>query len=245
MKEISYQVIRSWVVELIAQKNSNKTVNRKLSSLRGFFGWIKQLDASVQNPMQKIKGLKVGKRIPEFVKENEMNLQREIASAEDFSEMDILIIELFYQTGMRLSELINLKESDLQSNAVKVLGKRNKERVVPISKELKEAIHNWLDCKAELFPETSYLFCTKKGRKLYPKYVYRLVNSYLSKRTSIKKKSPHVLRHTFATHMLNNGAGLEVIKDILGHATLSATQIYTHNTFSKIRSVYKNAHPRG
>lgn len=245
LKEVSYQIVRAWIVDLVDQKITNKTINRKLSSLRVFFRWLKQLDSSIENPMQKIKGLKVGKRIPEFVKESEMLVHEKKNLSADLSLMDSLIIELFYQTGMRLSELINLKEIDIQDNAVRVIGKRNKERFVPISNDLSKAIQVWLCEKHINFPSSTILFCTQKGLKLYPKYVYRLVNKYLSSRTSIKKKSPHVLRHTFATHMLNNGAGLEIIKDLLGHANLSATQIYTHNSFAKLTSIYKNAHPRG
>jgi integrase/recombinase XerC len=244
LKEVSYHLVRSWIVNLVSEGVTNKSVNRKLSSLRGFFKWTKQVEPSIQNPMQRIKGLKVGKRIPEFVKQNELQSE-EAVSQVDLSIKDALIIELFYQTGIRLSELIQLKDTDVTNSSIKVIGKRNKERLIPISKELYIAVQDWIELKNAEFPLCTYLFCTQKGVQLYPKYVYRLVNKYLSLRTKIKKKSPHVLRHTFATHMLNNGAGLEIIKDLLGHANLSATQIYTHNSFSQLTSIYKKAHPRG
>ena len=243
LAEVNYQLVRAWIVQLVEEGVSNRSVNRKLSALRGLFKWARQIEPEITNPMQRIKGLKVAKRIPEFVKENELS---DLDSDDtDFNQQDALIIELFYQTGMRLGELINLKGSDVQNNAVRVLGKRNKERIIPIAKELFNALKTWEKEKESLHPHCTYLFCTLKGRQLYPKYVYRLVHRYLSKRTTINKRSPHVLRHTFATHMLNNGAGLESIKSLLGHANLGATQIYTHNSFTKLAGIYSNAHPRG
>lgn len=245
LEEVNYQMIRAWIVHLVSNEISNKSVNRKLSSLRAFFRWMKQVNSLVNNPMVKIKGLKSEKRIPEFVKQNEIDDRSRNTGLDNLSLKDMLIIEMFYQTGIRLSELINLKDIDAQNATIKVMGKRNKERVVPISNDLHNAIQEWIKDKKKLFNSCIYLFCTDKGVKLYPKYVYRLVNKYLSTRTNLKKKSPHVLRHTFATHMLNNGAGLEVIKELLGHANLSATQIYTHNSFKALTAVYKNSHPRG
>jgi integrase/recombinase XerC len=247
LAEVNYQLVRAWIVQLVSDGISNKSVNRKLSALRGMFKWVKQTNPEITNPMQRIKGLKVGKRIPEFVKESELDggSAREEQEGEELNQQDVLIIELFYQTGMRLSELINLKHKDVQDGAVRVIGKRNKERIIPVSEKLFHALEAWEKEKMKTHPHTVYLFCTTKGLKLYPKFVYRLVNSYLTQRTTLKKKSPHVLRHTFATHMLNNGAGLESIKSILGHANLGATQIYTHNSFAQLAGIYRNAHPRG
>ena len=247
LKEINHQVVRSWIVHLINEGANNRSVNRKLSSLRTFFKWSLKEEIISVNPMLKVKGPKQGKRLPEFVKKEELDLDKiEPLFTNDWSgKRDRLMIELFYQTGMRLSELIALERSSIAHGAIKVLGKRNKERMIPLPKELEIELIEL--CESEINRESgeSYIFLTDKGKKLYPKFVYRKINYYLSVLTNLQKKSPHVLRHTFATHMLNNGAGLEALKEILGHANLSATQVYTHNSFDELNKIYKQAHPRG
>ena len=247
LKEVNKQLVRGWVVNLVNEKINPQSINRKLSSLRTFFKWM-QTNGDVNiNPAKSINGPKTHKRLPEFVQEQnveEATIQP-IFTTDFFGVRDRLMFELFYQTGIRLSELINLKEKDISSNeTIKVLGKRNKERIIAISPALHNQIKSYLTEKATLGFSNPELFVTDKGVILYPKFVYRKINSYLSKVSSLKKKSPHILRHTFATHLLNNGAGLEVLKEILGHESLAATQIYTHNSFAQINEIYKQAHPR-
>lgn len=247
LKEVSAKLIRGWMVQLIESGNENKSVNRKLSSLRAFFRWLKKESQIDVNPMLKISGPKNSKRLPSFAKESELLSEKlDLVFSTDFNGIrDRLIFEFFYQTGIRLSELVQLKKSDINNDTIKVLGKRNKERIIPISKELNEQIVNYNQYIQNLNIESPYFFVLNNGNKVYPKFVYRKINYYLSGVTNLDKCSPHVLRHTFATHMLNNGAGLETLKDLLGHANLSATQIYTHNSFSKLTSIYSQAHPRG
>lgn len=247
LKELTYQNIRGWIVELINNNLSNRTVNRKLSSLRTFFKWAQKNEIILSNPMLRIRGPKQEKRLPEFVKEEEIESQElDSLFPEGFPGLrDRLIIELLYQTGIRLSELINLKEVDFDNEKIKVLGKRNKERIIPITTELSIQLREYLNNPIYKDANIEYVFVTDKGNKMYPKFVYRKVRYYLSMLTNLSKKSPHVLRHTFATHMLNNGAGLETLKEILGHANLSATQVYTHNSFDQISQIYKQSHPRG
>lgn len=247
LKEVNSMLIRSWIVELIEHAVANKSVNRKLSALRSFFKWLKKDGFVSQNPLVKINGPKNAKRLPSFAKESELSSDKvELYFSTDFDGLrDRLIVELFYQTGIRLSELINLKELDVRSESIKVLGKRNKERLIPIAPELYDLIHTYRKVKDGMGIKSNYFFVLNNGNKLYPKFVYRKINTYLGDATSLDKCSPHVLRHTFATHMLNNGAGLETLKDILGHANLSATQVYTHNSFAKLTNIYSQAHPRG
>jgi len=245
--ELTYQNIRGWIVELINNNNSNKTVNRKLSSLRTFFKWAQKHQIIKINPMLKIRGPKQEKRLPEFVKEEDIEMENlDALFPKGFSGLrDRLIIEVFYQTGIRLSELIELKQVDFDNEKIKVLGKRNKERMIPLTALLSQQIEDYLNSPVYQDENIEYIFITDKGNKVYPKFVYRKVNYYLSMLTNLSKRSPHVLRHTFATHMLNNGAGLETLKEILGHANLSATQIYTHNSFDQISRIYRQSHPRG
>lgn len=247
LKEIDYQLVRSWMVHLINNGNSNRSVNRKLSSLRTFFKWVKRNEWIEIDPMLRVRGPKQEKRLPEFVKEQEMNLDKvqDLFANDQEGHRDQLMVEVFYQTGMRLTELIHLKNTDLNNGVLRVLGKRNKERLIPVSKELEAKLEEFINSKSTEWMKTPYLFCTDKGDKLYPKFVYRKINKYLSVITKLSKRSPHVLRHTFATHMLNNGAGLEALKELLGHANLSATQVYTHNSFDEINKIYKQSHPRG
>lgn len=247
LKEVSAKLIRGWMVHLIESGMENKSVNRKLSSVRSLFKWLKKEGNVVVNPMLKISGPKNSKRLPSFAKESELVTEKlDLIFTDDFNGIrDRLIFEFFYQTGMRLSELVQLKKSDIQNDTIKVLGKRNKERIIPISGELVIQISHYNRLLLTLNIHSTYFFVLNNGKKVYDKFVYRKINYYLSGVTNLDKCSPHVLRHTFATHMLNNGAGLETLKDLLGHANLSATQIYTHNSFSKLTSIYSQAHPRG
>jgi len=248
LSEINSKLIRGWLVQLINNQYTNKSANRKLSSLRTYFNFLKRNQLIIKNPLTGITGPKSEKRLPQFANEKDLKVQNEIFEEPNssFSELrDQLMIELFYQTGMRLSELIHLKETDIQIGKLKVLGKRNKERILPVSKELHENICRYIKVKHESGFDSKWLINTNSGNKMYPKFVYRKINNYLGRATDLEKCSPHVLRHTFATHMLNNGAGLETIKELLGHASLSATQVYTHNSFAQITNIYSQAHPRG
>ncbi len=251
IKNINYLLVRSWLVYLMENSISTRTINRKLSTLKSFFKFLIREGEISENPMRKIIPPKSSKRLPAFIEQEKINfLFDEIDFGEGFKAIrDKTILELFYATGMRLSELVNLKETDLNFNynTIKVLGKRNKERIIPFSNKLKVLLNKYLTEKNKKFnlkESDKFLFITEKGKKVYNKLIYRIVNSYLSKITTLNKRSPHVLRHTFATHMLNNGADLNTIKELLGHSNLSATQIYTHNTIDKLKSIYKQAHPR-
>lgn len=247
LNELTSLNIRSWIVNLIDEGQSNRSVNRKIATLRTFYKWLRKQNFVVNNPTTKIRGPKNEKRLPVFAKESDLESDK-LAElfANDFDGMrDALMVELFYQTGIRLNELINLKETDINEQSIKVLGKRNKERLIPISSELYNQIEKFSFHKSKMLGNTKFLIVLNNGNKLYPTFVYRKINSYLSKATNLDKKSPHVLRHTFATHMLNRGSGLETLKDLLGHANLAATQVYTHNSFAQLTAIYSQAHPRG
>jgi len=246
--------IRSWVVQLSNNHISKRSINRKITTLRSFYKYQKSRGSVENNPASTIKLLKTPKLLPIFVEEDNM----EKLFNEDLFEnnykgiLSKAIAELLYGTGMRVSELVNLhaKDIDWYQGQLKVLGKRNKERIIPMSDNLKESLHLYNKVKKESFNkdetsiDDSYFFIGTKGKKIYNKYVYRIINYYLSLVTTIKKRSPHVIRHTFATHMLNKGADLNAIKEILGHSSLSATQVYTHNSIEKLKHVYKQAHPK-
>jgi integrase/recombinase XerC len=247
LSEINHSVIRSWIVSLMEQKVTARSVNRKITTLKTFYKFLLRQQKVTQNPMLKVLSPKVSKRLPVFVEKEKMDALLDNTIVDDTFEgkRNKLIIELFYATGIRLSELINLKQTDVDMYAsqLKVLGKRNKERIIPFSDALKQEIANYIEAKP--ISDTEYLFINKNGKKLYEKLVYRIVNSNLALITTANKKSPHVLRHTFATQMLNNGADLNAVKELLGHANLSATQVYTHNTVEKLKNIHKQAHPRG
>ncbi len=247
LDQINYQVIRAWMVNLMEDKLIASSIHRKLSSLRTFFKWLKLTGQIDHNPTAKIKAPKKKKRLPVFVKESDISSDKtEPLFSQDFpGKRDHVLLELLYQTGIRLSECIQLLENDVYNNQIKVLGKRSKERLVPISSELYSLIQEYIHLKNMTFPNSRNLLVTDKGQVLYPKFVYRKVKMYLTYLTSLDKKSPHILRHSFATHMLNNGASIESIKGILGHANLSATQVYTHNSFRELKEIYKKTHPRG
>ena len=227
---------------------SNRSVCRKISSIKSFYKFLKKNDIVSQSPLANVQLPKVSKRLPSFVKQKEILLlgDRSFFPDDFFGFRDYLMIRLFYQTGMRLSELTNLKDSDINSDSIKVLGKRNKERLIPISLEFSKLIEQYKMFKNNEFEKVNeYLIVSDSGNKVYEKFVYRKVNYYIGIVSSIDKKSPHILRHTFATHMLNNGADLNAIKEILGHENLSATQVYTHNSFEKLKNIHEQAHPRG
>ena len=245
--DLSSAFIRSWIVYMIEGGMKNKSVNRKLASLRTFYKWMRKEGLIDHSPMTKVQGPKNEKHLPVFAKESELLPSKiEELFSDDYSgKRDALMLELFYQTGIRLSELIGLTLKDIQGNQIKVLGKRNKERIIPISDDLVQQIQEYLELRKEISSRCENLLLLDSGNKLYPTFAYRKINYYLGRVTSLDKKSPHILRHTFATHMLNRGTGLETLKDLLGHANLSATQVYTHNSFAQLNSIYSQAHPRG
>jgi len=244
ISKVSFHIVRSWVANLFENGVQPRSINRKISTLKTFFKYLEREELIDVNPMLKVVGPKASKNLPLFVKENEIKLLLEEVAFDDgfIGKRDKLIIEIFYLTGMRLTELINIKLTDLDfhNKSIKVIGKRNKERIIPLSDSVLTSIQSFI----HEFDLKEFLITNSKGNKVYSKLVYRVVRKYLSKITSINKKSPHILRHTFATHMLNNGADINAIKDLLGHSNLNATQVYTHNTVEKLKSIYKQAHPR-
>ncbi len=247
--QAGHHQIRSWMVFLMDSGLSERSVLRKLSTLKSFYKYLQRNKLIDHNPTLVVISPKTPSRNPGFIEEEKMNnLFDKTSFGDDYTGCrDKLILEVFYNTGMRLAELIELKTSDISfsGSTFKVLGKRNKERLIPFTKKMEVALRAYLGMKEhEGIKGEDYLFVTEKGKKLYPKLVYRIVNKYLGMVTTLSKKSPHVLRHTFATHMLNNGADLNAIKEFLGHANLAATQIYTHNTVEKLKKIYQQAHPR-
>lgn len=251
VKEITHFFIRSWVVNLMEQKLDSRSVNRKISTLKSLYKFLLRNNTVEHNPMLKITSPKVSKKLPVFVEQKDMNtLLDGVEFKEGFTGLrDKLVINLFYQTGMRLSELINItdKDVDVHNLTVKVLGKRNKERIIPITPEMKMQLQAYLAERKKLFEKKEInpvFFVSDNGNKLYPKFVYNVVRSMLGQVTTNTKRSPHVLRHTFATQMLNNGAEINAIKEILGHSSLAATQVYTHNTIEKLKNIHKQAHPK-
>ena len=247
---IDYSEIRQWIVELVNSGVSNRTINRKISSLNSYFKFLQKIQQIKTNPLKKHKALKVGKKVQLPFSEEELNqvLENSIEINDFESARDQLIIELFYATGIRRIELVNLKMSDVDfgSKQIKVLGKRNKERYIPLIDRLIVSIERYLSYRSKLqfIENDEYLFLTKKGLKIYEMLVYRIINKYFSKASSKAKCSPHVLRHSFATHLLNEGADLNAVKELLGHTSLAATQVYTHNSISELKKVYAKSHPR-
>ena len=248
--DVNYQQIRNWIVSLVESDISNRSINRKTSSLNTYYKFLLKINAITVNPLSKHKALKVSKKIQVPFSEVEMQqVLDELNSVTDFEGLrNRLIIELFYATGIRRIELVQLKVSDvdMSNKTLKVLGKRNKERLIPLLDSVIETLKTYLNQRKELedIVDDSYLFLTKKGVKIYETLVYRIINDYFSKVSSKVKRSPHILRHSFATHLLNQGANLNAVKELLGHSSLAATQIYTHNSIAELKKVYSNTHPR-
>ncbi|MFN8243924.1 MAG: tyrosine-type recombinase/integrase [Ferruginibacter sp.] len=250
LADIRAPFVRSWLASLKQEGMESRSIARKISALKAFFKYqLKQQRLSV-SPMATIAAPRISKRLPQFVEKKDMSTLLEYVEFPDTWEgrTQKLIISLFYSTGMRQAELVGLKESqaDPHNMTLKVLGKGNKERILPVSGVLMQELQAYMAAKREQFPEgdTTVLLVGPRGRRLYPRYVYNVVNKYLGLVTTIDKKSPHVLRHSFATHLMNNGADLNAVKELLGHSSLAATQVYTHNTIEKLKDIHKKAHPK-
>jgi integrase/recombinase XerC len=250
VNEIDHSYVRSWLASLKERNISAKTLNRKISCLKSFFKYLIKTGELDQTPMSKVISPKIGKRLPDFIRlEDSAKLIDSLKNTDDWRSLNTrMLIAIFYNTGMRLSELINLREEqiDFHKRQIKVLGKGNKERLIPVSADLLAAIRDYMVSKRKTFTNVDEaLLVTEKGKKMYPKYPYLVVRSFLGQQVQpLQKKSPHILRHSFATHLSNNGADLNAIKDLLGHSSLAATQVYTHNTIEKLKDVYKKAHPK-
>ena len=249
VEEVDYHLIRQWIVSLMDNGISAKSVNRKISTLKTFFKFLMREGVIEKNPTDKVAIPKMGKKLPVFVQEKEMNrLLDGRFFTEDFEgRRDKAVVSLFYGTGIRLSELVGIRFPDLNliEKMVKVNGKRDKQRLVPFPLEISGVLNDYIKLRNERFPEAeNFLFLTENGEPVYNKLIYRIVKRQLSLVTTVEKKSPHILRHSYATHLLNRGADLNAIKELLGHANLAATQIYTHTTFEQLKKVYKQAHPR-
>jgi integrase/recombinase XerC len=248
--EITYQHIRGWMVYLMEDVTA-RSVNRKIATLRKYFKFLMREGVIASNPASKVQSPRIKKQLPVVVEDEKLNAM--LNSGEVFTDdfagtRDKLVIEILFGTGIRLAELVGLREDDVNlfEGTIKVLGKRNKERIIPINHELSESLKDYIELKkSENFDNNSLtLIVTNKGAEAYPKFIYLIVQRYLSHISTQDKKSPHVLRHTFATSLLNRGADLNAIKELLGHANLSATQVYTHNSVARLKSIYKQAHPK-
>ena len=250
LSETSQLMVREWILSLIDDGVSARTVNRKIACLKSFFKFLLSRELIDFNPTLKVKSLKTQKELPDFADESQFSVYLNSDYFEDSFEgrHSQLILELLYGTGIRLAELIGLKVSDvnLGQSTIKVLGKRNKERVIPVANSLKHLIQKYIDEKNHVFSQdqNSFLIVNKSGGQAYPMMVYRIVKKHLENVSSLDKKSPHALRHTFATHLLNKGADLNAVKDLLGHSSLAATQVYTHNSLDRLKSVFDQAHPK-
>ena len=248
--EIKPTFIRSWLADMKQQGMESKSINRKISTLKSFFKYQLRQQSILVSPMTAIISPKVSKRLPQFVDKKDITTLLTDVEFPDTWEgrTDELILQLFYNTGMRQAELTGLKELAVSktNGTIKVLGKGNKERIIPVSNQLIQRMQEYMEEKRKQHAvfDKEVLLVTTSGKKLYPRYVYNAVNKYLAKVTTIDKKSPHVLRHTFATHLMNNGADLNAVKELLGHSSLAATQIYTHNTIEKLKNIHKKAHPK-
>jgi len=250
-KEVDSVVIRTWLITLMEEQISPRSINRKMSALKSFYKYQIKMGVLETNPMLQVHAPKVRQRLPQFVEEKDME---KLFSADLFAEdfegwRDRTMLELFYATGMRLSELrmLTFSDVDLYNNQVKVLGKRNKERIIPFGHNFRHVFNKYLESYTENFDapaQNNFVFVNVKGKSLAPKNIYTIVRKYLDMITTIEKRSPHVIRHTFATHLLNRGADLNTIKELLGHSSLAATQVYTHNSIEKLKSIYQQAHPR-
>jgi integrase/recombinase XerC len=246
IKQITPSMVRTWLAELKGDEMTAKSINRKISTLKSFFKFQLRQGLVATSPMTTITSPKISKRLPSFVEEKHLDtLFNHVEFTDDWEgSTKKIVMQLLYNTGMRLSELISLKESqiDYSYKQIKVLGKGNKERIIPVNAELLNSLKQYADSKPEGSVEN--IFVSKKGKQLQPRYVYGFVRENLGLVTTVKKKSPHVLRHSFATHLMNNGAELNAVKELLGHSSLAATQIYTHNTIEKLKEVFAKAHPK-
>ena len=251
VKEVQTDTVRGWLLHLMEQGLTPRSIHRKVTAVKSFYNYLMREEVVDQNPAVNVTLPKVRKKLPNFVDESSLNhlLDDQGIFESGFTGVrDKLIVALFYGTGIRLAELIGLKEQDInkQERLIKVLGKRQKERIIPYPSEINNLLEEYVIARDREFgfnPE--FLLVTDKGKKVYEKLIYRVVKNNLAKVTSLEKKSPHVLRHTYATHLLNKGADLNAVKELLGHSNLAATQVYTHTTFEKLRDSYKQAHPRG
>lgn len=245
---VNYAQIRNWIVSLVNSNISNRTINRKVSSLKSFYKFLQKIKQIEVNPLVKHQALKVLKQVQVPFSEKEIfSVLNAVDKEDDFESVrNKLIVELFYSTGMRRNELINIKITDIDdvNETVKVLGKRNKERYIPLLKSVRESLKKHGEFREKIESKEPYLFLTKNGKKIYDTLVYRIINNYFSAVSSKVKKSPHVIRHSFATHLLNEGADLNAVKELLGHSSLASTQIYTHSSLGKLKEVYNQAHPR-
>lgn len=250
INNVSYAIIRSWIVKLVGDGVSNRTINRKISSLRTYYKFLLKIGDIKVSPLLKHKVLKTTKKLQVPFSEKEIEDVLEMLKAENsfLGLRNKLIVELFYSTGMRRGELVNLKLNNISDSqkTIKVLGKRNKERIIPLLPSALSTINSYLDFRKDLnsVKDVDYLLLTEKGTKIYETLVYRVINNYFSKASEKVKKSPHILRHSFATHLLNEGADIKSVKELLGHSSLASTQIYANNSISKLKQVYKNTHPR-
>ncbi|MDG1315124.1 MAG: tyrosine-type recombinase/integrase [Flavobacteriaceae bacterium] len=245
----TYSQIRTWIVQLVDRAISNRTINRKISSLNSYYKFLLNIESIEANPLVNHKALKVDKKVQVPFSETEVNSVLSSINTDTFEGLrDKLIVELFYSTGIRRIELVQLKlqDVDLSQGHIKVLGKRNKERIIPLIPSVIETIESYLleRLKLESTIDPTIFFLTKKGAKVYEMLVYRIIKRYFDAISTKVKKSPHILRHSFATHLLNNGADLNAVKELLGHSSLAATQVYTHNSVAELKKVYEKSHPR-
>ncbi len=251
LEEAEYSVIRSWIVHLANKKLTNRSINRKVASLKAYYKFLLKIQSISTSPLGKHRALKSAKKLEIPFSETEMErIEMDLPFENSFEGFrDRLVIELFYTTGIRRAELIHLKmkDVDLPSRSIKVLGKRDKERILPLLEGTAELFESYLERRKGLEnkKEETYVFLSKSGNKMYETLVYRIINGYFSKVSTKAKKSPHILRHTFATHLLNKGADLNAVKELLGHSSLASTQVYTHNSIAELKKIHAKAHPRG
>lgn len=250
IKDVNYSIIRSWIISLVDAGVSNRSINRKVSSLKTYYKFLLKTSQIEVNPLIKHKALKTAKKIQVPFSEAEIeNVLELLQESNDFEGVrNKLIVELFYSTGIRRAELVGLKFSNVSVNqkTIKVLGKRNKERIIPLVTSVVETIKHYIELRSEIssIEDKAYFFLLSKGVKIYETLVYRVINTYFSKASEKVKRSPHILRHSFATHLLNEGADLNAVKELLGHSSLASTQVYTHNSIAKLKEVYRDSHPR-
>ena len=250
IENVEYGQIRLWIISLVEDELHPASINRKMASVRSFYKFLLKRELIKHDPSQRLRALKMPKRLPDFVQEKDITQLFDNQNFENnfFGLRDKLILELLYGTGMRRAELLGLEDEsiNIKKRQIKVLGKRNKERIIPVTETVIDLILEYIASKRDHFEalETNSLLVTDKGEECYPMLVYRTVVKYLGNVVSLDKKSPHVLRHTYATHLLNNGADLNAVKDLLGHSSLAATQVYTHNSLEKLKKVFQQAHPK-